>query len=110
MSGNCEIGLESPRMFRRGVPDFATAVRFIVMLSLLAASASPAVAAPAAEPDFGPHVFVFNPLMPVAEVQRRIDKVYAIQEHSECGPARDALICLTVKYNVDVPVGFYTEA
>ena len=109
MSGNCEIGLESPRMFRRGVPDFATAVRFIVMLSLLAASASPAVAAPAAKPDFGPNVFVFNPLMPVAEVQRQIDKVYAIQEHSEFGPARYALLFLPGKYNVDVPVGFYTE-
>ncbi len=109
MSGNCEIGLESPRMFRRGVPDFATAVRFIVMLSLLAVSASPAVAAPAAKPDFGPNVFVFNPSMPIAEVQRQIDKVYAIQEHSEFGPARFALIFLPGKYNVDVPVGFYTE-
>ena len=96
-------------MFRRGVPDFATAVRFIVMLSLLAASAPPAVAAPAATPDFGPNVFVFNPLMPVAEVQRQIDKVYAIQEHSEFGPARYALLFLPGKYNVDVPVGFYTE-
>lgn len=96
-------------MFRRGVPDFATAVRFIVMLSLLAASAPPVVAATAATPDFGPNVFVFNPLMPVAEVQRQIDKVYAIQEHSEFGPARYALLFLPGKYNVDVPVGFYTE-
>ena len=109
MSGNCEMGLESPRMFRRGVQDSATAVRFIVMLSLLAAFAPPAVAASAAKPDFGPNVFVFNPSMPVAEVQQEIDKVYAIQEHSEFGPARFALIFLPGKYNVDVPVGFYTE-
>jgi hypothetical protein len=79
------------------------------MLSLLAASAPPAVAAPAATPDFGPNVFVFNPSMPVAEVQRQIDKVYAIQEYSEFGPARYALLFLPGKYNVDVPVGFYTE-
>jgi hypothetical protein len=79
------------------------------MLSLLAASAPPAAAAPAAKPDFGPNVFVFNPSMPIAEVQRQIYKVYAIQEHSEFGPARFALIFLPGKYNVDVPVGFYTE-
>src|ERR1019366_5678913 len=109
MSGNCEMGLESPRMFRRGVSDFAMAVRFIVMLSLLAAFAPPAVAASAAKPDFGPNVFVFNPSMPVAEVQQEIDKVYAIQEHSEFGPARFALLFLPGKYSVDVPVGFYTE-
>ena len=85
------------------------AVRFIVMLSLLAAFAPPAVAASAAKPDFGPNVFVFNPSMPVAEVQQEIDKVYAIQEHSEFGPARFALLFLPGKYSVDVPVGFYTE-
>ena len=96
-------------MFRRGVSDFAMAVRFIVMLSLLAAFAPPAVAASAAKPDFGPNVFVFNPSMPVAEVQQEIDKVYAIQEHSEFGPARFALLFLPGKYSVDVPVGFYTE-
>src|ERR1017187_3156003 len=109
MSGNCEMGLESPRMFRRGGSDFAMAVRFIVILSLLAAFAPPAVAASAAKPDFGPNVFVFNPSMPVAEVQQEIDKVYAIQEHSEFGPARFALLFLPGKYSVDVPVGFYTE-
>ena len=85
------------------------AVRFIVMLSLLAAFAPPAVAASAAKPDFGPNVFVFNPSMPVAEVQQEIDKVYAIQEPSEFGPARFALLFLPGKYSVDVPVGFYTE-
>jgi hypothetical protein len=106
MSGNCEMGLESPRMFGCGIPDFATAVRFIAMLSLLAASASPA---PAAKPDFGPNVLVFNPSMQSAEVQQQIDKVYAIQEHSEFGSARYALLFFPGNYSVDVPVGFYTE-
>ncbi len=96
-------------MFRRGVPDFATTVRFAAMFCLLAALVPPAVAAPPTKPDFGPNVFVFDPSIPVAEVQRQIDKVYAIQEHSEFGPARYALLFLPGKYNVDVPVGFYTE-
>jgi hypothetical protein len=71
-------------------------------LSLVAAFATPSMAAPAAKPDFGPNVIVFNPSMPVAEVQQQIDKVYAIQQHSEFGPARYALLFLPGKYDVDV--------
>ena len=87
----------------------AMVLRFAMRLSLVAAFATPSMAAPAAKPDFGPNVIVFNPSMPVAEVQQQIDKVYAIQQHSEFGPARYALLFLPGKYDVDVPVGFYTE-
>ena len=43
-------------------------------------------------PDFGPNVTVFNPAMPAAAIQEQIDKVYAVQQHSEFGPARNALL------------------
>ena len=95
--------------FRRGAINVAAFVRFSVMLLLLAISAMPTVAASAAKPDFGPNVFVINPEMPSAEIQAQIDKAYAIQEHSEFGSARYAFLFLPGKYNVDVPVGFYTE-
>ena len=39
----------------------------------------------------------------------QIDKVYAIQQHSEFGPARDAFLFLPGDYHVDVPIGFYTQ-
>src|ERR1700683_4371010 len=60
-------------------------------------------------PDFGPNLFVFNPSMPAAAIQQQIDKVYAIQQHSEFGTGRYALLFLPGDYNVDVPIGFYTE-
>jgi hypothetical protein len=60
-------------------------------------------------PDLGPNVFVFSPSMPAATIQQQIDKVYAIQQHSEFGPARDAFLFLPGNYNVDVPIGFYTQ-
>jgi len=47
--------------------------------------------------------------MPSAAIQAQIDKVYAVEEHSEFGPERYALLFMPGKYNVDVPVGFYTE-
>ena len=60
-------------------------------------------------PDFGPNVLVFRPSLPAAEIQKQIDKVYAIQQHSEFGSARYAFLFLPGEYRVDIPVGFYTQ-
>jgi hypothetical protein len=88
---------------------YAKAAWIALTLCALACLAFPCSAAKRTTPDFGPNVFVFNPAMPATEVQQQIDKVYAIQQHSEFGPARNALLFLPGNYNVDVPVGFYTE-
>jgi hypothetical protein len=87
----------------------AALMRLALTLALLAAFESPSISAAAAKPDFGPNVPVFNPSMPAAEIQAQIDKVYGIQQHSEFGSARYALLFLPGDYKVDVPVGFYTE-
>jgi len=63
----------------------------------------------AAKPDFGPNVLVFDPSMPAAAMQDRINQVYAAQEHNQFGPRRDALLFLPGKYSVDVPIGYYTQ-
>jgi hypothetical protein len=60
-------------------------------------------------PDLGPNVLLFDPSMSSAEIQTQIDKVYAIQQHSEFGNARYALLFLPGEYHVDIPVGFYTQ-
>jgi hypothetical protein len=83
--------------------------RFSLILGLLAVCAASLPSASAAQPDFGPNVLVFNPSMPAATIQRQIDQVYAVQRNSEFGPARNALLFLPGNYQVDVPVGFYTE-
>ncbi len=62
-----------------------------------------------AKPGLGPNVLIFDSAMPSTEIQQQIDKVYAIQQHSEFGSARYALLFLPGEYHVDVPVGFYTE-
>lgn len=79
------------------------------VLGLLAFAVSAGMAASAAKPDFGPNVLVFAPSMPAATIQQQIDKVYAIQRRNGFGPERNALLFLPGKYNVDVPIGFYTE-
>jgi hypothetical protein len=78
-------------------------------LALLLASSSAAALAATPPTDFGPNVLIFNPSMPSAAIQSQIDKVYAAQQHSEFGSARNAFLFLPGDYHVDVPVGFYTQ-
>src|SRR5205085_4212820 len=60
-------------------------------------------------PDFGPNVLVFNAAMSAASIQEQIDKVYAVQQHSEFGSQRNAFLFMPGEYHVDIPVGFYTH-
>jgi len=82
---------------------------FLAASLLLATVAAQSLSKGAARPDFGPNVLLFDPSMPSADIQAQIDKVYAIQQHSEFGTARYALLFLPGEYHVDIPVGFYTQ-
>ena len=69
-------------------------------------TAVPALAAKDAKPEFGPNVLIFDPSMPSQAIQKKIDAVYATQQHNEFGQQRNALLFLPGDYSVDVPVGF----
>ena len=72
-------------------------------------TALPALGAKNAKPDFGPNVLIFDPSMSSQAIQKQIDAIYAIQEHNEFGPQRNAVFFMPGSYSVNVPVGFYTE-
>lgn len=59
--------------------------------------------------DFGPNVLIFDPSMPIAEIQSKIDVVFRQQETNQFGPERYALLFKPGSYNLDVQVGFYTH-
>jgi hypothetical protein len=61
------------------------------------------------QPDMGENTLLFDSSMSAANIQAQIDKVYAIQQHSEFGSARYALLFLPGEYHVDIPIGFYTQ-
>jgi len=89
---------------------------FAIMVCMLAwiviAARAPAAFAqkkPAAKPDFGPNVLIFDPALPQADMQQEIDKIYAIERRNEFGPERYAILFLPGEYHLDVPVGFYTQ-
>jgi hypothetical protein len=60
-------------------------------------------------PDFGPSVLVFDPSMPAAVIQSRLDAVFATMEANHFGPERYAILFKPGRYDVDVNVGFYTQ-
>src|SRR5579871_5827971 len=64
---------------------------------------------PVAKPDLGPNAFVFDPTMPQAGMQAKIDKIYATERRNEFGPEHYAFLFLPGEYHLDVPVGFYTQ-
>ncbi|NYJ05242.1 adenylyl cyclase [Petropleomorpha daqingensis] len=79
-----------------------------------AGTAGAAPPAPPGVPDLGPNVHVFDPSMPVAEIQAAVDAVYARQVDNQFGTERDALLFLPGTYGseatpLDVRVGYYTE-
>ncbi|HEV3172496.1 MAG TPA: carbohydrate-binding protein [Actinocrinis sp.] len=60
-------------------------------------------------PNFGPNVYVFDPSMSSATIQNDINSVFNSQQSSEMGTGRYAMLFKPGSYNVDVPVGFYTQ-
>jgi hypothetical protein len=83
--------------------------RRLTLISLIFSTTAAQAADKPKSPDFGPNVAIFSPSTPAAEIQSQIDKVYAVQHRNQFGPERNALLFLPGEYEVDVPVGFYTE-
>src|SRR5262245_10247570 len=58
---------------------------------------------------FGPNVFVFDPKMPAAEIQKTARTIFSKMEAREFGSERYALLFKPGKYEVTFNVGFYTH-
>jgi hypothetical protein len=90
----------------------ATLTLALALLAFLS-SASTASATPSA-PDFGPNVIVFDPSMPVSEIQATLDAIHAQQVDAEMSTNRYALLFKPGVYGSDaqplqMKVGYYTE-
>ncbi len=93
---------------RRRLRRAGRALGLTLILGLLCAN-SRAQTRPTPAPDFGPNVLIFDPSQPAAAMQSRLDAVYARQDRNQFGPDRYAVLFKPGRYNLDVPVGFYTQ-
>ncbi len=63
-----------------------------------------------ATPNFGPNVYVFDPTMSSSSIQSTLDSVFNQQQTNQFGTNRYAFLFKPGTYNVDVNLGFYTQA
>jgi len=87
------------------------AILLTALSTLAPASAEPLAGRP---PDFGPNVLVFDPGMPVGQIQAAVDAVAAQQVDSEMGTQRFTLLFKPGVYGstaapLTFQVGYYTE-
>ncbi|SMD24591.1 hypothetical protein [Kibdelosporangium aridum] len=92
---------------------------FVLSLALVAAAGSTATADPVSErrggtPDFGPNVTIFDPSMPVEQIQATLDATHAKQVDNEMGTTRYAYLFKPGTYGtadkpLQIKVGYYTE-
>ena len=82
----------------------------IHLLVLATLSAAPLAAQSSrSTPDFGPNVTIFDPDTPATIIQARLDTIFSVQESSEFGARRYALLFKPGTYDVDARIGFYTQ-
>lgn len=88
----------------------------LLLVALTLNATNPASAAPATQtsPDFGPNVIIFDPSMPVSQIQATVDAIHAQQVNDEMGANRYALLFKPGVYGtatepLQMKVGYYTE-
>jgi len=77
------------------------------------AAARVALSAPSSQPNFGPNVYIFNPSMPLSQIQATVDAVAAQQVSNQFGTQRYALLFEPGTYGspanpLNFQVGYYT--
>jgi hypothetical protein len=103
----------------RGRRALGRGLALAVALVTALAGAATATAAPESTPSatnasLGPNVIVFDPSMPVGQIQATVDAIHARQVDNEMGTARYALLFKPGQYGSDdqplqMKVGYYTE-
>jgi hypothetical protein len=69
----------------------------------------PVTTLPSTGVNFGSNVLIFDPSMPTADIQSKVNAIFAIQENNQFGTPRTALMFKPGTYNIDIPVGFFTH-
>jgi len=60
-------------------------------------------------PNFGPNVIIFDPSIAQATMQNQITSIGSQQQNNQFGSQRFAILFKPGTYNVNIPVGFYTQ-
>ena len=88
----------------------------LLLVALMLSSTNAVFASSNAQtaPDFGPNVIIFDPSMPVSDIQATVDAIHVQQVNDEMGTNRYALLFKPGVYGtadqpLQMKVGYYTE-
>jgi hypothetical protein len=95
----------------------STSVLLLVVLLVSLTGSTTASAEPASaagQPDFGPNVIIFDPSMPLSQIQAKVDAITNQQVDDEMGTGRYALLFKPGTYGTAenpliIQVGYYSE-
>src|SRR5919199_2647719 len=100
---------------RRLIAGLAVLTAAVTMLGTATAQAAPQPQRRySAQPDFGPNVKIFDPSMPIAQIQATVDAIGAQQVGNQFGRQRYALLFKpgtygTADHPLNFQVGYYTQ-
>lgn len=117
MMSTSPSGATTAPSHRRGVRRRVTlglATAFAVAVAGVPGAAAAATPLSPTTPNFGANVTVFDPGMPVAEIQATLDATHAAQVNAEMAPNRYAFLFKpgtygTAEQPLQIKVGYYTE-
>jgi len=95
------------KLFRFSHTRYAIAI-VVIGIALMSAYTVYSTSSDSA-PDFGNNVLIFDPSMPAATVQDKVDSIFNQQESNQFGSNRYAILFKPGTYNNTVKVGFYTQ-
>jgi hypothetical protein len=104
-----------PAWWRPGRRHVGRAFALGLALAAVVAATGPAAAArPPSPPDLGANVTVFDPSMPISQIQATLDATHAAQVDNEMGTNRYAYFFRpgtygTPEHPLQIKVGYYTE-
>ncbi|WP_214413960.1 adenylyl cyclase [Sphaerisporangium fuscum] len=93
----------------------AFALGLVLTTAVMTTGTAATAASPGASaPDFGPNVTVFDPSMPVADIEAALDAAHTTQVDDEMGTRRRAFLFRpgtygTTDHPLHIKVGYYTE-
>src|SRR5689334_7569334 len=82
----------SRSLSRSGRPRLGITAVLVALSATFIGGVAMAPPSSAADPDLGPNVVVFDPSMPIDQIQARVDAVAAQQVNNEMGTQRYALL------------------
>ncbi len=107
--------LRSPgRRLLIGATTLVTSVASVAAFGVVGGGFASAAPLGTSTPDLGPNVLVFDPSMPEATIQAKVDAISTLQVNNEMGEARFSLLFKPGTYGTPADplrfqVGFYTE-